>query len=196
MNCLPLSAVVAVTPSWGIGESGTLPWKAVGVSLPGDMAYFRQMTTETIDKNKRNAILMGRRTWEGIPDKYKPLPNRLNIVLSNDQEFKYSLPKEVLSADNLENSISMASQYPDIERIVVIGGVSLFEETLFHQGCDSYHVTFIETEFPCDTFLTQKSIDKLKSMEPRSSSEPQIENGVKYRYIFKYFAYAECTHPL
>jgi dihydrofolate reductase/thymidylate synthase len=69
--------VVAVTRSWGIGKDGSMPWK-----LSGDMAYFKALTSRTADPAKRNAVIMGRKTWESIPERHRPLPGRLNIVLS------------------------------------------------------------------------------------------------------------------
>ena len=69
--------VLAATPSGGIGLDGGLPWR-----LPGEMAYFRELTTKTRDAAKRNAVLMGRKTWDSLPPKFKPLPGRLNVVLS------------------------------------------------------------------------------------------------------------------
>lgn len=48
-----------------------------------EMAFFTRMTTDTKDKNKRNVVLMGRRTWECIPGKYRPLKDRINMVLTS-----------------------------------------------------------------------------------------------------------------
>ena len=62
---IPISSVVAVTPSFGIGMKGTLPWKAAGVALPGDMEYFKKITTRTSNNEMINAVVMGRLTWEG-----------------------------------------------------------------------------------------------------------------------------------
>lgn len=50
------------------------------------MAIFAKLTKFTQDSTKNNAVIMGRKTWESIPEKNKPLPNRLNIVLSSTQE--------------------------------------------------------------------------------------------------------------
>ena len=62
--------VVAATASnFGIGKLGGLPWK-----LPGDMAFFKTLTTTTIDNKKQNAVIMGRKTWESLPEKFRPLP--------------------------------------------------------------------------------------------------------------------------
>jgi hypothetical protein len=71
--------VVAATKSGGIGLKGVMPW-----SLPADMEYFRQLTSTTTDANsgRLNAVVMGRKTWDSIPQKFRPLKNRVNIVIS------------------------------------------------------------------------------------------------------------------
>ena len=101
-----VSIVVAATPAGGIGKDGKLPWR-----LKGDMAFFKRITTAcaaaaaAVDSPdaaasaaegaeivkgdapcRRNAVIMGRKTWESIPAKFRPLPQRLNIVLSMDPE--------------------------------------------------------------------------------------------------------------
>lgn len=73
-----LSIVAAVTPKWGIGAKGTIPWR-----LPGDMALFKKLTSTVTDSSKMNAVIMGRTTWESIPAKFRPLPRRMNIILTS-----------------------------------------------------------------------------------------------------------------
>ena len=80
--------VVACTRQWGIGKAGTMPWK-----LKLDVAYFKALTTRTADPQKQNAVIMGRKTWESIPTKFRPLAGRINVVLS----------RAPLFAGNLEN---------------------------------------------------------------------------------------------
>ncbi len=79
-------AIVAATLSNGIGiiqgSSGTLPWR-----LPKEMAFFARATTYA-PAGTRNAVIMGRRTWESIPSKFRPLKDRVNVVLSRDREFR------------------------------------------------------------------------------------------------------------
>ena len=73
-----LQLVVAATKNGlGIGKEGSLPWK-----LPGDMAYFKELTSRTTVATKQNAVIMGRKTWDSIPAKFRPLQGRINIVLS------------------------------------------------------------------------------------------------------------------
>ena len=73
--------VVAATRQLGIGVNGDLPWK-----VSGDMKYFKELTKVTRDRAKRNAVVMGRNTWESIPEKFRPLPGRLNVVLSRSAQ--------------------------------------------------------------------------------------------------------------
>ncbi|KAF6261177.1 thymidylate synthase/dCMP hydroxymethylase domain-containing protein [Scenedesmus sp. NREL 46B-D3] len=71
--------VVAATRTWGIGSKGDLPF-----SLPGDMAYFKKLTSQTCSPKLKNAVIMGRKTFLSIPEKFRPLKGRLNIVLTSN----------------------------------------------------------------------------------------------------------------
>ncbi|KAK7548188.1 dihydrofolate reductase-like domain-containing protein [Phyllosticta citricarpa] len=87
---LPLTLIVATTPSLGIGKSGALPWPM----LKREMAYFARVTkrvpsssTTSTPKissspHTRNAVIMGRKTWDSIPPRFRPLKDRLNVVIS------------------------------------------------------------------------------------------------------------------
>lgn len=79
----PIYVIVAtaLNPSMGIGNRGTLPWSGI----KGDMAFFRKLTTkvpESSTPGALNALIMGRKTWESIPTKFRPLPGRLNVVIT------------------------------------------------------------------------------------------------------------------
>lgn len=80
-----LNIVVAYTfGKQGIGKDGTIPW-----SIPEDMTYFKHITKpKEYDKTTFSIVIMGRKTWESIPDKFKPLPSRYNIIVSNDDNYR------------------------------------------------------------------------------------------------------------
>jgi dihydrofolate reductase len=79
-----LTLVVAATLTNGIGQGSRLPWR-----LPQELAYFARVTT-TAPEGRLNSVIMGRNTWESIPLKFRPLPRRLNVVISsNDAYFRY-----------------------------------------------------------------------------------------------------------
>lgn len=62
--------------------SGSLPWK-----LKKEMRYFAKMTKSTEDPTKKNAVIMGRKTYESIPSSFRPLKDRLNVVLTGQKEY-------------------------------------------------------------------------------------------------------------
>ena len=84
--------VAACKQTRGIGAGGQLPW-----TLRGDMQFFKQLTRSTQDPLKRNAVVMGRKTWQSIPERFRPLADRVNVVLSRNTAAKkeYNIPDEV-----------------------------------------------------------------------------------------------------
>tara|TARA_B100001094_G_C17974909_1_gene692291 strand:- start:61 stop:705 length:645 start_codon:yes stop_codon:yes gene_type:complete len=73
-----MEVIFACTKTGGIGKNGKIPWK-----IKEDMKLFRKITTNTDGgEQKKNIVIMGRTTWESIPEKFRPLPNRINIILS------------------------------------------------------------------------------------------------------------------
>jgi dihydrofolate reductase/thymidylate synthase len=151
------------------------------------MSYFKAVTANTSSDGKVNAVVMGRRTWEGIPAKHRPLSGRVNIVVTTNREWAAAnLPSGVLRADSLQNSLDLASAGDlsgRIERLVVIGGAQLFEDCALHAACDAYHVTYLDQDFECDAFLTPATIRALDSAPVTHEHAPVLENGVEMRWV-------------
>ena len=80
-----LNLIVAYTfNKQGIGKNGTIPWH-----IPEDLEHFKDITKPKDNKeNEFSIVIMGRKTWESIPSKFKPLSNRYNIVLSNNDDYR------------------------------------------------------------------------------------------------------------
>ncbi|MEC9071661.1 MAG: dihydrofolate reductase, partial [Myxococcota bacterium] len=72
--------VVAADEGWGIGKDGDLAWH-----LPGDMRWFREITTGKRTDDVLNTVIMGRKTWDSIPPRFRPLPDRHNVVVSRNR---------------------------------------------------------------------------------------------------------------
>jgi dihydrofolate reductase len=161
--------VVACDEGLGIGVKNTIPWR-----LPGDMRYFRKVTTGE-NESDRNAVIMGRKTWESIPEKFRPLPARLNIVITRDQE--YALPAGVILAHSFDEAIAAAST-AEVSNIFIGGGAQIYSEALSHKGCRRLYLTQILTRFDCDTFFPIYK-DRFKLV---SQSDLHSENGVDYRW--------------
>lgn len=124
------SLVVAVARNGVIGRDNQLPWR-----LPDDMKYFKQVTLG-------HPVIMGRRTYQSIG---KPLPGRKNIVVTRDRDF--AAPGCVV-AHSLDEAWKAAN---GAEEACVIGGTSLFEETL--ASADVIHLTEVEAEVDGDTYF-------------------------------------------
>lgn len=181
--------VVAATKQFGIGRNGSLPWK-----LPGDMAYFKHLTTKTADPNKQNAVIMGRKTWESIPPKFRPLKNRLNIVLtrqqldenssrSGDGSNDSSSDVPVVKCSSLSSAMSLltGTEYKDrLENIFVIGGGQVYREAIEAPECAVIHLTIIESDFACDTFFPR--IDP-KRFALWSAAAPRSDNDIRYHFL-------------
>ena len=182
--------VVAATRKLGIGKDGTLPWK-----IPGDMKFFKRLTASTSNSAKRNAVVMGRVTWESIPDKFRPLPGRLNIVLSRSMLRDGNDPNTPNSPEgtkpdggvsihgSLESALDMlsSSDFKDeIETVFVIGGGQVYKEAIASPLCEAIHVTEVKSDFECDTFLPEIDGSRFRVW---SSSEPRREDGVEFEFV-------------
>ena len=172
--------VVAADRNRGIGKDGSLPWK-----LPGDMAYFKSVTATTKDPNKRNAVIMGRKTWDSIPPRFRPLKDRLNIILTRrPQAFNDAAVaahsgsgghQPALLAHDLDEALSLCDS-EDVESVFVIGGGAVYEEALNHPRCASIYLTEIDAEFPCDTFLPAFE----EQFANKQVQAQQEDGGVRY----------------
>lgn len=112
--------VVAATREMGIGKDGVLPWK-----LLGDLKFFKELTLSTSDPAKKNAVIMGRKTWESIPVKSRPLPGRLNVILTRSGSFDFATVENVVICGSMQSALELLASTPyclSIEKVFVIGG--------------------------------------------------------------------------
>ena len=162
--------VVACDLNRGIGKENGLPWR-----LPGDMKHFRDLTSTVENSQKRNAVLMGRKTWESIPPKFRPLANRVNVVLTRNAA--YDLDLQAITAESIESAIEKLSEL-EIEKYFIIGGAHLYEQAVHHSSCNFLYLTEIDEIFQCDVFFP--SFEPLFTLI--STSKTFDENGIRYCY--------------
>ena len=167
------SIIVALDEARGIGKAGILPWH-----LPADLRHFKEITTASRG-GCLNAVIMGRKTWESIPGKFRPLPGRLNIVITS--QTAYTFPQGVLRASSLENALEMLCVKEDVAvgDVFVIGGAQVFAEAIRHPLCERIYLTRIYGRFDCDVFFPE--IPK-KFLEADSSRKHQ-ENEKIFSFI-------------
>ena len=157
--------VVAMDLNAGIGKGGGLPWH-----LPADLKHFKQLTISTRSPSQKNALIMGRKTWESLPEKSRPLPGRINAVITRNKDL--ILPGGVLRGDSLESVLKQLSHMTDeVENNFVIGGAQIFTEALRHPGCRKIYATQIFKKFDCDTFFPP-----LDSAWKRISQSPPLRD--------------------
>ncbi|KAK7842675.1 bifunctional dihydrofolate reductase-thymidylate synthase, partial [Quercus suber] len=176
-NQMTYQVVVAATRDMGIGKDGKLPWR-----LPSDLKFFKELTMTTSDPGKKNAVVMGRKTWESIPPKYRPLPGRLNVVLTRSGNFDIATAEDVVTCGNIPSALKLLAESPyslSIERVFIIGGGQILRETLNAPQCAAIHITEIETSIECDTFIP--TID-FSVFQPWYSSLPLVENNIQYSF--------------
>ncbi|MEK7171352.1 MAG: dihydrofolate reductase [Patescibacteria group bacterium] len=160
------SLIVAADLNNGIGKNGKIPWR-----ISADMDFFKKTTMG----NGKNAVIMGRTTWESLPEKHRPLKNRLNIILTRDKNYQAAGAK---IADSLEESLKIAEQN-NSEEIFIIGGAKVYTEAVEHKNCSTIWLTRVSKAFDCDTFFPK--IDK-NHFKKTWESEIQEENGTKFQF--------------
>ncbi|EHR70320.1 dihydrofolate reductase [Burkholderiales bacterium JOSHI_001] len=128
-----LSLLMAVARNGVIGHQGQLPWR-----LPEDMAFFRRTTTG-------HAVVMGRRTWDSLPARFRPLPQRRNIVVTRNTAWSAPGAEAVPS---LQAALQLAAGAP---RLFVIGGAELYAAAL--PLADELLLTEIDADIEGDTHL-------------------------------------------
>ncbi|MBN1869583.1 MAG: dihydrofolate reductase [Candidatus Omnitrophica bacterium] len=171
---IPFNIVVSIDLKKGIGKDGALPW-----DLNGDIRHFREITAKARSPKKKNVVVMGRKTWESIPQEFRPLPERTNIVLTRNKSL--SLPEGVMKAESFERILQMANneKLKDlIETIFIIGGQQVYEEAIKLKECEKLYVTHIHREFDCDAFFPSFE-DKFVSIR---SSDEMKEGPITYHF--------------
>ncbi|XP_025411579.1 dihydrofolate reductase [Sipha flava] len=175
MDNLTYNVIAAISKNGGIGYKGDLPWR-----LKNEMEYFNRMTKLVNREGAQNAVIMGRCTWQSIPDKYRPLKGRLNVIISNTLN---SLPEGVLLYPKLTDSLKDLSTNNQVEKIWVIGGSGLYNEAVKDKNCKYLYITKIDQEYLCDVFFP--NIDLKEFEEIIESGVPkgiQEENGIQYEF--------------
>lgn len=131
-----LSLIAAISSNSCIGNNGTLPW-----DLPEDMAHFRNMT-------KGKPVIMGRKTWESIPEKHRPLPKRTNVIITRQTD--YPAPEGVLVFDTIDAAIDSQQ---NAEEVMIIGGTQIYEQTI--DCADRLYITHVDQHVDGDSFFPE-----------------------------------------
>lgn len=134
-------AIVAYGNNYVIGKNGDLPeWK-----LKDDMKNFKKMT-------EGGVVIMGRKTFESFPEKFRPLPNRHNIIITKNSEYQpYPSNNKTYVVDNLILAIKSAYKLSDL--IYIIGGGQIYKNAIEIGAVHEIIATEVDSDFDGDTFF-------------------------------------------
>lgn len=161
-----ISLIVAVSENMVIGKDNKLAWH-----LPEDMNYFSNMT-------KGHSIIMGRKNWESIPKKYRPLPERKNIVVTRNNKFE---DKGAIIVNSIEKAVEKARRF-DEEEIFIIGGGEIYK--LGFAYVDKLYITEIYANIDGNTYFPKWNKENWKEIS--RISHPKDE---KHEFDFDYVIY-------
>lgn len=160
-----MKCVVAVDKNFAIGREGKLL-----LHVPNDMRHFRSLTEGKV-------VVLGRKTLQTFPQG-QPLPNRTNIILSRNKDFKV---KGAIVVNSLEKLMEEIKKYPS-DDVCVIGGEQIYKQLL--PFCDTCEVTYFDREFDADAFFP--NLDESGNWKIEEESEEQVYFDTLYtfrRYI-------------
>ena len=161
---MKISQIVAISENRAIGKDNDLIWH-----LPKDMQFFKKITIG-------HHVIMGRRNFESIPHKYRPLPNRTNIIITRQSEYK---AEGCIVVNSVETALEIAKNNGDIEPFI-IGGGQIYRIAIEKNLVDKIYLTKIHHSFKGDTFFPKLSSD----WKETNKIENKADDKHKYNYDF------------
>jgi dihydrofolate reductase len=157
---LKVALVAAVARGRVIGRDGGIPWR-----LPEDMRRFRELTMG-------HPVVMGRKTWESLPDQFRPLPGRGNVVVTRSPDWS---TQGADRAGSIEDALELLDSAP---RVFVIGGGEIYEAALPY--ADELLLTEIDADVEGDTTFPEWDRGEF---EETSRESHVTEGGTRYAFV-------------
>ena len=161
-----ISIIVAVSENNVIGRNNNLPWH-----LPADMKYFK-------DKTMGHFVVMGRKNFDSIPDKYRPLSGRTNVVVTRQNNFNAA---GVQVVHTINEAIQLAKEKNETE-CFIIGGGEIFSQSI--ELCDRIYLTRIHHRIEGDVFFPE-----LNQKEWKETSRKEVKADEKNNYDFSFLVF-------
>ena len=161
---MKVSLIVAVAENGVIGKDNDLIWH-----LPKDMLFFKETTMG-------HHVIMGRKNFESIPHKYRPLPDRTNIVITRQSEYK---AEGCIVVNSVGAALKIAKQNGDHEPFI-IGGGQIYKLALEANLIDKIYLTKVHHSFDGDTFFPELNSD----WKQVNKTENKADEEHKYNYDF------------
>ncbi|MCR4313188.1 MAG: dihydrofolate reductase [Candidatus Roizmanbacteria bacterium] len=162
-----ISIIAAIGKNRELGKDNKLLWH-----IPEDFKRFKDLTSGHV-------VIMGRKTYKSLPEKFRPLPNRINIVITKDINYKingavvcHSIKEAITSAVEEQRG-----KTAEVKEIFIIGGASIYEQGIKY--ADKLYLTLVDKEYPgADTFFPDYP-EFGKAVFEKSG----VEGELKYRFV-------------
>ena len=158
-HTLHLHLIYARARNGTIGKDGQMPWH-----LPEDLAHFKRVTLG-------QPVIMGRKTWDSLPPKFRPLPGRLNIVITRQTDWQ---AEGTLRAHSIEEAMRLCGDVPDAW---VMGGAEIYRQA--EPLASTAVVTEIDADFDGDAFAPTLS-PKWREVQRKSHT---AANGLHFSFV-------------
>ncbi len=160
-----ITIIAAIGKNRELGKNNQLLWH-----IKADLERFKKLTLG-------NVVIMGRKTYQSLPEKFRPLPQRINIVVSKQKDF---VNDPIIIAQSIEEAIKKAKEFK--KEIFIAGGASIYEQTL--PLADKLYLTLVEKEFPdADVFFPP-----FEKLFPKKIKE---EIGQEGELTFRFLEYSK-----
>jgi dihydrofolate reductase len=167
---MAVKLIVAMDRERGIGKNNDLMWH-----LAADMKFFKETTSGQI-------VVMGRKNWDSIPEKYRPLPNRENVVLTRNTDF---VAEGARVFHSLESSLNWYSGEEE-RTVFIIGGGEIYRQALDLKCVDELYITHVDAVYGADTFFPEFDEDKWTVREILSwPKDEKNEAAFKVKHYIK-----------
>ena len=157
---MTVALVAAIARGGVIGRDGGIPWH-----IPEDVARFKALTTG-------HAVVMGRKTWESLPERFRPLPGRRNVVVTRDSSWNASGAERAGSVEEALEALR------DVERVFVIGGAEIYAAALPY--ADELVLTEVDLDVDGDTFFPEWDRNAFVEI---SREERAAEDGTRFAFV-------------
>lgn len=165
---MKVSLIVAKAENEAIGKDNDLIWH-----LRDDMRYFSKTT-------KGHHVIMGRKNYDSIPDKYRPLPDRTNVIVTRNTDFE---AKDCVVVNSIKEGLEIAEKNGD-EEAFIIGGGQIYKTSLEENMLDKLYITYVHHSFDADVFFPE--YDKSNWKKTSEIFHPKDE---KHDYSFSFITY-------
>lgn len=171
------SIILAIDSKNGLGKENALAWK-----LSGDMKYFKKTTVLTDNPDDINVVIMGRKTWESIPSKFRPLPGRINCVLTRNPP--HIPPSQgggnqgCVYFESLDSCLEEIENMKNVWKVFIIWWAQIYNQVLEDSRLEKIYLTQVKWDFDCDVFF-----DGIPStFEQEWSSEAVKEWWIEFQF--------------